>query len=402
MTELSPSTAAPDTSSVALEPNTSSQNAVSFVPPEEPVKEEKPAKAPSIRQALEKANAEMKAGKTEEAKPNEVKAKEADPLKAERQKLEAKPEAKTDTNTEQPEEADTNPNEQSKGVDEAAQEPATEKPKPSEGRGNREPPARFLPREREEWIKAPNVVRDAVLRVTQEYEAEVSEAREAKENWSRLQRFDEMAKQRGVTVERALEHYTGIDKKLSEDLVGGLDHIARQYGYDLKTIASHVLGQPADQQHQQLAQQNQQVIQQAQQIAQQAQQLQTQLQEAQMKIVELETIQPFVGRVGQEKYEQLAPYIANFLNSGMIPSTLSGQQKLEHAFDMAERLFSSSQSSVASPAQSAPEEATRVNPAGEKSIKGSPTPGVNTSGKKAVLSTRDSIKAAAAQLGVSL
>lgn len=403
MSELQPSV--PDTSSsVQLTGNEgATQNPADYKPEPKPEKPEAPKL--TARQALEKAAEENKANEPKaEAKPAEkpkaeLKAEEkpTEQPKAERERGENgkfAPKAQLE-NTETPETSDSTSEANGDGQDEPQ-----DQSRPSEGRGNREPPARLLPRERDDWIKAPNSVRDGVLRITQEYEREIEQSREARENWSKLERFDQMAKARGVTIDRALEHYTGIDAKLSQDLVGGLDHIARQYGYDLRQVAQHVLQQPADQYQQQIVQQATQVTQEYQRLQGEMQSMAEQLQQAQAKIVHLETIQPFISKVGQERYQELEPYIANFLNSGMIPSSLSGQQKLETAFDMAERLFSRSQSS-SSPSPVAPEtDAKRVNPAGLKSIKGTPVSGADIPTKdKGKLSSREAIKAAMAQIG---
>lgn len=400
MDELQPSTPAPDNNqSVDLAPSKdTTQNPASFKPEAAPDKPEAPKLTP--RQALEKAAAEQT--EANETKP------------AEKPKAEVKPEVeKPEAKTEQPREN----GKFVKSAQETTESPGStpednedeqvgeqEKSRPSEGRGNREPPARLLPRERDEWIKAPNVVRDGVQRIVQEYEAEITESRTAKEEWGKLARYDEMAKQRGVTVERALEHYTGIDARLSQDLVGGLDHIARQYGYDLRQVAQHVLQQPADQHQQQMTQQFNELQGTANRLTQDNQNLQAQLKAANEKIATLEIVQPFVSSVGQERFTQLEPYIANFLNSGMIPSSLSGQQKLEHAFAMAERLYGPSQATGAVPEVHRETETKHAKPAGQRSIKGTPTNGAAEDAvkDKGKLKPRDAIKAAASELGIQV
>lgn len=399
MTDLQPT--APDTSaSVELSPSSTPQSPAGYKPDAEPEKKEEPKL--SARQALEKAAADQ--NKDAEVKPEKAEPKAKTEIKAEEPKDDPKPSRERDEGGKfkgAPPPAEESSDGESEVHEEAAQEKTSEEPKSSEGKGNREPPARFLPRERDEWIKAPNIVRDATQRVIKEYETEIEASREARQNWEGLKRWDDMAKQRGVTIDRALEHYTGIDQKLSQDLVGGLDHIARQYGVDLRQVAQHVLQQPADQYQQQVTQQAQQLHQQNQQLQGQMQQMQDALRQAQEKIVHLETIQPFVSKIGQERYVELEPYIANFLNSGMIPSSLSGQQKLETAFDMAVRLFGGTQSTSSVEADPEPE-AKRVNPAGQKSIKGSPASGQVAAKDKGRLSTRDAIKAAAAESGIRI
>lgn len=397
MTDL-PNTIPDSGPSVELEPTSSPQNPAGYKPDAEPEKKEEPKL--SARQALEKAQADLTA-KGDDKKPEQPKeAKEPKPeLKAE----EKPSRERAEDGKFKGKEAQIETQETSDSTSEAkeGEQVEAQDKRSSEGRGNREPPARLLPREREEWIKTPNVVRDGIKRLEQEYETELRESREAKENWSKLARFDEMAKARGVTIDRALEHYTGIDARLQQDLVGGLDHIARQYGVDLRQVAQHVLQQPADQYQAQIVQQANQIHGHNQQLQQHVSTLQEQLKAAQTKIVELETIQPFVGKVGAQRYKELEPYIANFLNSGMIPSSLSGQQKLEHAFAMAERLYGSSQAEGAVSEGRNETEAKRVNPAGQKSIRGNPGQ-VSTSRDQGKLSPRDAIKAAAREIGVNI
>lgn len=403
MTELD-TASSPDTSSVDLGNEAPLQKDVSYKP-----EAKEPEKPLSLRQALEKAQSEVQDGAEAEDKP----APKKEPAKVEDKPEDGKSPIDSKKFNEATEKAARERSEDGKfkGKEEAPQESSdstsevkegeqeTSEKRSSEGRGNREPPARLLPRERDEWIKAPNVVRDGIKRMEQEYEAELADAREAKENWSKLARFDEMAKSRGVTIDRALEHYTGIDAKLQQDLVGGLDHIARQYGYDLRQVAQHVLQQPADQYQQQLVQQANQIHGQNQQLQAQVKQLNDQLKAATEKVVHLETVQPFVSRVGQEQYKQLEPYIAHFLNSGMIPSNLSGQRKLETAFDMAVRVYGGSTQSTSSTSAVSEPEAKHVNPSGTKSIKGAPYAGAEAPGKKGKMSIKDSLRAAAAEQG---
>lgn len=397
MTDLQP--APIDTSpSVVLEPNTvgETQNPATYKPDAEPEAKAEPKL--SARQALEKAQADIegKAPAKEETPKPEAEPKVKPEVKAEGEKAdELKPskERAPDGKFAPKQVEESSEQSEAKGDE---QDNAQDTTRSSEARGNREPPARLLPSEREAWMMTPNKVRDGIKRVEQEYEAEIAEAREAKENWGKLKEFDDLAKRSGTTVPTYIENTLRINNLLNTNLVEGLDHIAKQYGVGIREIAQHVLQQPADQYQAQVVQQATQLSQQNQQLQQQLQTLDAQFRAAQEKVVYLETIQPFVAKVGQERFDELSTYIAHFLNSGMIPSSLNGQQKLEHAMDMAERLMGSSRSSV--PPDAIEPEPKRVNPAGQKSIKGTPGLGATNARDKGKVSTRDAIKAAMSEM----
>jgi len=105
-------------------------------------------------------------------------------------------------------------------------------------------PSRFSGDAKALWDKVPAPVRGEVSRAIREIEGGLQQYRE---RWEPLKQFDEMARQHGTTIHEAMGKYVAIEQKLAQDLVGGLDAIARNAGTDLRAIAAHVLGQPAPQ-----------------------------------------------------------------------------------------------------------------------------------------------------------
>lgn len=385
-TDLAPSLPPDDTSSVDLNPAVTRQNDVDFQNPEKP--EPKPEKAMTARQAIERAAADLKV---------------ADKEPEEQAKPEPKPEAEKPEPDTKPAPEQQTPPAKPDGVERAASEP--DKPKPSEGKGI-EAPARFLPRAKETWQNTPNPVKEEVHRLLQETEHEVSQAREAVENWKQIEPFHRQAVAAGTTVPQWIERVRAIEVLLQRNPEEGIKRVLAEAQITPEQYARHILHQeqqraqnPALAQTDQLGRTIQQLQQQIQQMQQQDQQRQ---ERARIEQMAQRIIEPF--RAENPRYDELEPTIAQILNSGMIPSTLSERQKLETAYDMAVRLNPSSSPQPSIGAAAPAPEATRVNPAGEKSIKGSPTPGTDLSagarGKK--LNRRDSIRAAAAELGIDL
>jgi hypothetical protein len=393
-TELQPTTLPDDNSSLDLNPRAAGSKDSDFELEE---KAKAPPKPISSREAIEKAAAEIGL-KDEKVLEDDTKPAKAEP----------KPEPKA---KEEPETAEAKaarergedgkfkpkePTEQSDGVERTALE--TEKPKPSEGKGV-EAPARFLPRAKEVWQNTPNPVKEEVHRALQEAEQEVTQAREAVENWKQLEAFDREAKAHGTTVPQYIQNVRAIEQLLRTNPIEGLERVARTAGYSLEQIARHILQQPADQQTQRRDQGMQQLQQQNQQLTQTLQTVQKELEAMRLERVADKHIEPFVRE--HPRYHELEADIAFFLTSGKIPSSLSERQRLETAYDMAERINPTS-SQQFNPQTAAPEpEAKRVNPAGEKSIKGAPGSGNETGRKtKGKLSTRESIEAAMAEMGL--
>lgn len=268
-----------------------------------------------------------------------------------------------------------------KRVAEKPTERAEDAERSSEGRKRPEPPARFLPDAKASWDPVPNKVKHEVERVINEYEGELAEYRKQGES---LKPYLEMARQAGTTVDKALEHYVGIERMLSQDFGKGIAQIAQNAGLTPQQTIGHVLrafgADPARlaQMFQQSPQQfaapqpkapappNPQVVALQQQVAQ----LQQQAQAAKLEPV----VESF--KASHPDFDRLTPAITTHLKSGVIEQTygqgLAPAQKLEIAYSMAAALHGVTPSV---PTQDAGQSARQVKPEGAKSIAGSPNGG---------------------------
>lgn len=283
------------------------------VPAEEP-KDEKPI---SIRDSLEKA------AKDVASKPDP----EAETPKDE--KPEVKPKAE-EVAKEEPKA-------------EGAQEGEAEEPKPSEGKKpSVEPPARLLPKHRDLWKHVPHDLRVELDRLSKEDEGERTRLTEQTQRYSEVAEFDELARSNGGSLKQSLERVRALEDMMGQNPIAALNQILLQAGprkpdgqpYSLFEIAS-AIAQGGPQQYQQLVQQQPQ--RQQSQADPRVQQLEQEV--ATMRVAQLQNqiIEPF--KAAHPRYDELSPYIASFLETDIVPKSLSPDQRLAHAYDMAERLY---------------------------------------------------------------
>lgn len=262
-----------------------------------------------------------------------------------------------------------------------AEKPAVERAAPddrqSEGRKHSEPPARFLPEARVKWPNVPNEVKAEFHRVSQEYEAEVTQYKQSHEEWQKLSKFDQMAKQHNTSVSDALERYTAVDGLLNSNPIEGIRRVLETIGLTPQQYAQHVTQNP--QAHQQRAPDpmQRQQPQSMPEIAELRKEIESLRSE---RLVEqtVPIIQAFAG--DHPDYHALEPKIADILGSGVIEKLygtgLSPAQKLAEAYRMAGGNGPSSRSEPLAPAQhSTPTQDRPVDPAGQKSVRGAPNGG---------------------------
>lgn len=119
----------------------------------------------------------------------------------------------------------------------------------------REPPPRFSERGKQEWAAAPEGVRGEVYRMAKEFEGAYRQYRGDHEEMNTIRHFHQMAGQHGTTLARALTNYVGMEQKLRQDVVGGLDVIVSNlnlrtsdgHKLGLRDVAYHILNQNPDQ-----------------------------------------------------------------------------------------------------------------------------------------------------------
>lgn len=251
-----------------------------------------------------------------------------------------------------------------------------ERGRQSEGRQHYDPPSRFLPKEKEAWGNVPNVVKAAIARYTGEHETEVQQYRASHEEWTKLDRFQQMAKQHNTTIGEAMDRYTKLDGLLSSDPLEAIRQILGTRGITPEQYAQHVMQNPQAHQapapHAQQAQPDRQLV-------GHIQHLQSQLDEMRNEQTRTSVVEPF--RTSHPRFDELHQDISFFLQSGKIPASMSPVERLEAAYDMAERINPSSMSAPMAKDQTseAAEPARLAKPdAGKKSIRGALSDGADT------------------------
>lgn len=119
----------------------------------------------------------------------------------------------------------------------------------------RDPPQRMAEHAKADWAAAPESVRGEVHRMQREFDGAYQRFRSDHETMNSIRPFHEMATQHGTTLDRALNNYVGMEQKLRQDVVGGLDVIVNNLNLrtpdgqklNLRDIAYHVLSQSPEQ-----------------------------------------------------------------------------------------------------------------------------------------------------------
>jgi hypothetical protein len=89
----------------------------------------------------------------------------------------------------------------------------------------RDPPPRMAPHAQAEWHQAPESVRGEVHRMHKEMSDAYQRFRADHEEMNTIRPFHQMAQEHGTTLQRALNNYTTMERKLVEDPFGGFDMI---------------------------------------------------------------------------------------------------------------------------------------------------------------------------------
>ncbi|WP_051767913.1 hypothetical protein [Sphingobium sp. DC-2] len=342
--------------------------------------------------------------------------------KAEEKPAEEKPEAK-----EQPKE---------EGNDQAEQKPATdEKPEPKQKpfkdmseeerkaaiermtpeqrrryeQSQIQAPDKFIPSAKDVWRNVPGEVKGEIARVLKEHESEIQGAREF---IAPLVKYHQMAQQSGTTLDQALDRYVKMEQALRQDPAHGfrallenmemqpqeaIAQILRAFNVNPQQLAEHMAQQP----HAYMAQAPRQPQQKPEDPR--VGQLQEQLAQERANTLRTTVIEPFAA--SHPRYAELERDIAFFLQSGRIPQSLSLNERLEVAYDMAARINPASNVSEPSARDDglAPQPSrVATDLSGSKSVRGAPSSGVDTpTRRKRNMSRGEAIEAAMAELGIS-
>lgn len=293
--------------------------------------------------------------------------------------------------------------------DEAKVDAKAEPEKPAEKQVNA--PSRLLPKAREVWANTPRVVQAEFERFEREIETERQTHKAASDFHAELREYDDMAKGAKTTVKQALDRYVNFDKALSQDFGQGMAMIAQDQGKKpIEAVASllralgttpeqyaqHVMQNP--QAHQIAPAQQQQRQSAPDPVMAEIQQLKQQLRDMGQQTahdrIHAEIIAPFAA--DHPRFAELTPAIEKLLKSDIVPVSLSAADRLDAAYDMAERL---NPSPVARATVSDPDREVRSS-AGNKSISGAP--GTNsTKAKPKIMSIPEVIAAQRQKFGLA-
>lgn len=328
----------------------------------------------SIEQIIKDSHAKVtKEAAEKEAKP-EPKAEGKDPAKPEA-KAEPKAEPKAKEPAKEPAKASHGPD--GKFVSTKEPEPGKEPAKPDAAQSpHREPPARFSADAKAEWETAPESVKAETHRAVRELEAGLGQYREAARAYEEIKDYDHLARQAGTTVRKAMEQYISLDMNLrSEDPAvqeRAIAHIFQHAGVDPHEWAARLLDQPPEQRQ---TEQNQTIRELRDHITRLEQTVGgvTKTIQQQQATATIDSVAKFANdnpRFDELSAAGLEYNIQNILRSDLVPKDIAPQDRLQKAYELADRL---------NPSATKPEPLTPASEpakeAGNKSIGGAPASG---------------------------
>lgn len=336
-----------------------------------PVEAEAPKPAATAYDAIQKANAKIKADQAaKDAKPEakiDPKAETKAPAKVDATPADVKePQPRAEGGRFAPKEqaapqAGTDANSPA-----ASASPATEQP------SRHEAPARFTADAKETWANTPEPVKAEVNRAIRELEQGHQKYKADAESFNEVREYHEMAKHHGTTMKAALANYVGIEQLIAKDPQAGFEQIIRNFGWKmpdgrpvtLRDFAAQILGQTPDEQ---ASRQSATISELNAKIARMEQQLSgvTQTLQQQRETAMLDQVSDFAD--SRPRFDELFEAIKEEIAHGY---------DLETAYDRAERLNPGPQK-AASEQPVIPAAKPPLNPAGSKSISGAPSTGSN-------------------------
>lgn len=259
------------------------------------------------------------------------------------------------------------------------------------------PPTSWSPTAKVEFEKLPPAVQQAVAKREEEVNSGFAKFQEYKP----IERFMDMAKQSGTTLDKALENYVGIENELRRDVVSGIGRICQNQGIHPVALANQILAR-----HGASPQQDGTGDQQAHQpanvdlspVMQKISALETFINQQQSATVQTE-IQRFASNPEHKFFENVKADMGRLINSGQA-------ENLEEAYDKAcwankeiRELLIKQQVPASAPKA---DDAVQRARAADKAIGGAPSAGfVPAAAIKPGASIRDTIRAAVdAQRGV--
>lgn len=261
------------------------------------------------------------------------------------------------------------------------------------------PPTSWSPTAKVAFEKLPPEVQQAVSK----REEEVNNGFAKFQEYKPIERYMEMAKQGGTTLDKALERYIGIEQQIGRDMVGGVAQIAQNQGIHPVALANQILarygaspqqdGTGTTQAHQTAPSVDLTPI------TQKLHALETYFQQQQQAGVQTE-IQRFASDPKHTFFENVKVDMGRLMQSGQADTLDDAYDKACWANKEIRELLIKQQSPVVASVKSA--DAVQRARAADKATGGAPSPGFTQApAAKAGASIRDTIRAAVeAQRGI--
>jgi hypothetical protein len=368
----------------ASEPVTDAGGEGEVVHTPNPISTEAPVKPPSIDDALDRAEAKVKADAAKEtpapvkseAKPEpkaEVKAETKAPVKAEAVKTEVKRD------------------ETGKFASDKPAEPVKAEPaKPSHTAGDA--PARFTETAKSKWASADPEIRGEVSRMERELTEGYQKHKAAAEAFNDYRELDDEAKSVGKRGADVFREYREMERALSKDLPTGLEMLCERLGTSFKDVAAKYLNRSPEEQASKsdatIGELKRQVAALTEQVGGVTKTFETQRHEATHA-----EVTKFASDPAHSRFDELSDDIAFFLKTrcpGDLPK----------AYELAERLNPApAQAKTDEPASSAAIDLVAQTQRGNKSISGAPGNGSSPNARKSSKSLDESLDRAFAALG---
>jgi len=259
--------------------------------------------------------------------------------------------------------------------------------KPTETSKFADPPSRFSPDAKAAWATAPDPVKAEITRAVSELEGGIEQYKQAYEPF---REFAENLKSNGQDFQNVIAHYTGIEQKLANDPIGGLDQICQNMGLTLRQVAEHVSGQTPDQHAGKQEATINELRNELATIKQELGGVSTTI-KSQTEAQTLKEIETFAA--DKPRFDELSNDVAFFLSNGRA-------QDLQEAYNLAERLNPTPQVETPAPvAQATQTTETAQTRKGKLSTTGAPSSGSNPANRKPPSSARDAVAARMAEAG---
>lgn len=249
-------------------------------------------------------------------------------------------------------------------------------------------PERFSTDGKAAWDAAPDAVKAETHRALTELQQGYEKHKQGADAYETVKRYDEMARQSGTTLHEALERYTSLENTLRQNPIQGIAKVCENMGFSLNDLVAHLTKQAPDAQTSQseatIRELRAEINAMKQQVGGVAGHIQTQQQQATAS-----QIDKFASE--NPRFDELAEDIAEMLRTGYA-------KDLPDAYAKADRL-----KPAPAVAQPAPQAATPapLNPAGQKSISGSPDAGSDPARRMAASpSTRGALERAFQRVGL--